>query len=303
MAARVDRGRSRWPLWARAGLLAFAAVALAPVAAGAQGRTEGARPLGMGSAFTANASGNGAIYHNPAGVASIFIYSLEGSYFLSPGFNTLNTSVVDSKLNTKLAAGAAYSFDFSSDNAKVKAHDARLALASQLIPDRMILGVGGRYLFATQAKEEILNSFTLDVGTVVRIADGFFVGVSGNNLIDPCKDRGAECPASAGPRSLSSGLSLGSSAGFQLSADLRTDFSTKEERDEVGFVYAAGVEVLAAQILALRAGYQFHDLDQEHVMAAGGGLKTEAIGLDVGFQFNFAQESSLLSVALQFYFF
>lgn len=270
--------------------------------ASAQGQTEGARPMGMGSAFTANASGNGALYHNPAGVGTIFIYSVEGAYVLTPGMNGLNVSVVDSKLNPKLSAGAAYTFEFASDpDSKLTGHDGRLALASQVIPDLLVLGVGGRYMLLKDGKDELVNGFTLDVGTVVKVSDGFFIGVSGNNLIDPCQGRDeAECPTAAAPRSVGGGLSFGSSAGFQLSADVRADFSPG---DDVRLIYAVGAEALLGSILALRAGYQHRDLEKENVLALGGGLKTEGIGLDVGYQRRFDAGEDLLAIAIQFYFF
>ncbi len=279
-----------------------ALILLAASPALGQGRFEGARPMGMASAFTASASGNGALYHNPAGVGTIFMYSVEGSYQLSPdGFNTLNASIVDSKLNPKLAAGAAYSYEFNSDeDNNFTGHDARVALASPVVPERLVLGVGGRYLSFTQGKEDLLSGFTLDVGATLRIADGFFMGVSGNNLIDPCQGNDADCPAVAAPRSVGGGLAFGSSIGFLISADVRADFSPD---DDVRMIYAGGAEILLAQVLALRAGYQYRDLEKENVLGVGGGIKTDAVGIDVGYQRRFEAKEDILNIALQLYFF
>ena len=49
---------------------------LAPSALAAQEFSEGARPAGMGNAFTAISSGTAAIYHNPAGTARAVMYAV-----------------------------------------------------------------------------------------------------------------------------------------------------------------------------------------------------------------------------------
>lgn len=288
-----------WAAVTVAGLLCVAS----PVEA--QGRVQSARPLGMASAFTANASGNGALYHNPAGVGTVFMYSVEGAYFLSPGgFNTVNASIVDSKLNPKLAAGAGYSFEFNNDDdLKFRGHDARLALASPVVPNRVILGFGGRYLSYTQDKSDLIKGFTMDAGAVIRVADGFFIGAAGNNLIDVCAGTGDSdlpCPANAAPRTVGGGFALGSSFGVLLAGDVRADFSPE---DEVRMIYAAGLEVLLGQVFALRGGYQHRDLESENVMALGVGIKTQSMGFDVGYQRLFKAEEDLLSLSLQLSFF
>ena len=285
----------------------------------AQGRTESARPLGMGSAFTAAASGNGALYHNPAGVGTISIYTLEGSFFVARGTNTLNASIVDSKLNPKLAAGAAYSFEFSSDDDRsLTGHDTRVALASPVIPKRLIIGIGGRYLKVLEGDGSVqieqFNDFTLDVGAILRISDSILLGVSGNNIIDVCEGK-TNCSNDVAPQSVGGGLAFGTPGGFQLTGDFRADFRNEEPL----LIYATGGELLVAGMLALRAGYQFRDpvlpkaslslnssaplLLEDHVLALGGGIKTSTVSFDVGFQRRFKSEESIFNVALQVSFF
>ena len=269
--------------------------------AGAQGRVDGARPIGMGSAFTANASGNGALYHNPAGIATSLMYSVEGSYFMTPTSNAFNASVVDSKLNPQLAAGAAYSYELGTDNdiKGLTGHDARLVFASQLLPERMVVGLGGRYLHYTDEDESLFSGFTMDVGTVIRVTEGFFVGLSALNLIDVCADDKDEaCPPTTAPRTLHGGLAFGSSLGFQVVADVEADVS---EKDEVRMVYGGGTELLIAQLVVLRGGYRYLAADKTHVLAAGGGLKSQTVGLDIGFQQNLDIDESLFSVAIQLF--
>ncbi len=281
-------------------LVVTSLVATVAVPAAAQIRTLGARPLGMASAFTPNASGNGALYHNPAGVGTSLMYSVEGAYEVSDDTNIFNASVVDSKINPRLAAGAAYSYTSGQDAAKgVTGHDARLVLASQVVPELMVVGVGGRYLDFRGPDEDAFRGFTLDVGTVFRITDGLFLGAAGRNLIDPCADNEEEvCPKGMAPRTVSGGVAFGTSLGFQVVADVEADLS---DSDQTAVRYAGGAELLLAQLLALRGGYQYHALSKNSVIAAGAGLKTGVAGFDIGYQYTFDEGQYVLSLAIQLF--
>lgn len=270
--------------------------AVAPAAA--QGRTDGARPLGLAGAFVANASGNGALYHNPAGVGTALMYAFEGQFLYEPGMNTFNASVVDSKINPKLAMGFAYSYEDSTrDEFNLTGHDFRLAVAHQLVPSRVVLGLGGRYLLYDVGDDRVLDGFTLDTGAVVRVTDGFFVGLSGNNLIDVCEgDDG--CMVGAAPRTVGTGLAFGSSFGLQVVGEARADLADVENPT---FQYAGGLEYLAGQILALRGGYRWLGATESNVIAAGAGFRSNAAGLDLAYQHNLTDNEYRISVALQLY--
>lgn len=276
-------------------------------AAQAQGRTLGARSMGMGEAITANASGTNAIYQNPAGVATMMTYTFEGSYLYEPGMNTFNAAVVDSKLNPRFALGLAYSYDMSSDeDLKLTGHDARAALGTPIIPNRLALGLGARYLNytgtinpATNTEGELVSAFTLDAGTIIRITDGFFAGISGSNLLDVCEgDANASCPQNLAPRTLGGGLSFGSSLGVLVSGEARADMSDTED---VSWIYAGGLELFMEQFLAFRAGYRSVGSTDANIVSSGLGLKSNTAGLDVGYQYDFTSKESRAVVALQLF--
>src|SRR5690554_7620357 len=65
----------------------------------AQEFTRGARPAGMGQAYTGVAEGTSALYFNPGGVASRMMYQAEGLYEYTPTGSILNASIIDSKTN------------------------------------------------------------------------------------------------------------------------------------------------------------------------------------------------------------
>lgn len=263
------------------------------------GITKGVRPMGMGSAFTANASSNGALYHNPAGISSTTTFSLEGGYFLRPGLNGFNVSVVDSKLNQRVAMGLAYTYELTTrDNSDLAGHDARVALATRPHPN-LVLGLSGRYLDFQDGDDSVLSGFTLDLGAIYRITEGFFIGVAGNNLLDVCDgDTDGSCFATTAPRVLRGGLALGTSLGFQVSADAQADLTSG---DEVQMTWSGGAELLIESLFALRGGYQYLQGPQEHVVTAGLGIKSWQVGLDLGYAHNLQTDDYLFSAGIQLY--
>src|SRR5690554_6950857 len=133
--------------------------------------TRSARSQGMGEAFTSIANGTGGIYQNPAGVARSVMYSVDGLFEYTPSGTILNASIVDSKTNPSLAAGAGYSYFFGRDElSHLTGHDIRLALGVPVVPDRVAIGVGGRYMIMTDSsgsKDDIfIKGFTLDAGLI-----------------------------------------------------------------------------------------------------------------------------------------
>ena len=265
----------------------------------AQGQTDGSRSMGLAGAFIANASGNGALYNNPAGVGTTLMYAFEGQYLYTPGMNTFNASVVDSKINPQLAMGFAYSYEDSTiEDYALSGHDFRLALAHQLIPSRLVLGLGGRYLLYDVGDTEALNAFALVTGVVLKASDGLFIGLSANNLIDVCDGKGEACIPSAAPRSVGTGIALGSSFGLQLIGQARANLDDVENPE---MTWTGGVEFLAAQILALRAGYSYLQQSEASVLAGGIGFRSSTVGLDLAYEHNLENNEYRLSVALQLY--
>lgn len=285
--------------WTRSAACVAALVSLTvwTGSAAAQAENEGARPMGMASSFIANASGSGAIYHNPAGVAAATMYAIDGAYRYSPNINTFSASVVDSMINPKLSAGLSYGYETSNDSdLPLTGHDGRMALASQIIPRQLILGVGGRYLNYESDGDEVLNGFTLDAGTLLRVSDAVSLGLAANNLVPVCNDD--TCLKGIAPRLVGGGLALGSAQSFQASTDVRANVSDGED---MSWIFAGGGEFLLANVLAVRAGYQHRTQGSENIMAGGVGFRSQAIGLDLGYKYNLQTKESRAALSVQVY--
>lgn len=280
--------------------LTFALCALAAAPAAAQDFSQGVRSAGMGEAFTAVATGTSALYHNPAGAARASMYALDAGYEYSPTGNALSASVVDSKTNPRIAAGLGYGYYFGRGDDRVRGHDIRLGLALPVMPDRISVGVGGRFLIIkdtvttmddagepVQTDIQLMNGPTLDAGIMFRATNQLHFGVAGQNLIEQCKQAGCETIA---PTLIHGGLSFGLEAGLLLSGDMGVDLSTGEDPAPDG---GAGVEYLIGGTVPIRAGYQYKGALLQHLLTFGAGWRSTAAGVDLGYQLDLQDTSNM----------
>ncbi len=266
-------------------VFALAATMLVGGQAGAQQFTEGVRPAGMGQAYTGVASGASGIFHNPGGIASRMMYQIEGTFDYNPYGSVLNASVVDSKTNPDIAAGVAYSYFFGrGDFENFIGHDVHLGVALPVLPERISIGLAGRYLYLEEGDPEgdveLMNGITIDAGILFRAIDDLQIGVAGRNLIDACK-REQECSTVA-PTQISGGISYGSETTFLVSADGGIDLTSDPENVHPFFEF--GAEYFAGETVPLRVGYQRLQATEQHIITAGGGARLDTAGLDLGFR-------------------
>ena len=252
--------------------------------------TEGVRPGGMGLAYTGVATGAAAMFHNPGGIASKMMYQLEGTYEYNPAGSVLNASIVDSKLNPEIAAGVAYSYFFGrGDYDGAKGHSARLALALPVIPERISIGAGVRYLNVHVDDVQVIHGVTVDAGAVFGISDFFQIGVAGQNLIDVC-DRADVC-SNVAPTTISGGLAFGDESTFLLAADGGVDLTS--DPDGVQPFFEAGAEYFAGGTVPLRLGYQRLQHSERNMLTAGLGVRMKDAGLDAGFRMDLSDPEYL----------
>ena len=256
----------------------------------------GARPAGMGEAQIALSDGTAGTWHNPAGLARAYMYAIEGTFAYTPTGNVLSAAIVDSKTNPKISAGVGLGYYFSrGEGPEVTALDIRVPLAVPVVPDRVSIGLGGRYVRAKAGELEILNGFSLDAGALFRLWEGLHAGVTAKNLIDPCKN--VLCEGFA-PLTVGAGIGYSTSP-FAGAADVEFDFSGPD----VGINVDVGGEYLIAEMVPVRLGYQYKSLLESNTLTAGSGWRSKTAGIDIGYQHNLsASQFGRLLLGVSVYF-
>lgn len=271
----------------------------------------GTRALSLGEAYRAIATGNDAIYMNPAGIAQIPRYSpeLHYNFNLDKEDHQVDLSVVDSK-TTMVAAGLGYTFQGRELTRRLTLqHTATLALAYPLFPQLFTVGVGLKYVNISDAiVGNYMNALSADVGLLATLPGGVSLAAVGYNLI-PIRSTDIPLSAalaaawdlgplsalifgggpSAGPvidasgalRQPGLGAFRGPLSNLVLTADWYINFFTLDGPQSR---ISAGVEYLLLDLVPLRAGYQWNQEEANHLVSIGAGFILPYFGFDVAFQ-------------------
>lgn len=317
-AARTTGGRNRAApidvLYAsRVRLLVVLAGLLASLLGAGGARAQdfvGTRALSMGEAYRSIASSNDAIYFNPAGLVQLPRYSPEIHYQLNLANeeHQADVSVVDSK-TSQFAAGVAYTFDGREFSKRASLqHTATLAMAYPFLEKMLCVGAGLKYVNVWDAVVgNYLNALSADVGLLSRLPFGVSLAGVGYNLIPI---RSARVPMSAGfagsidlgplsaiiwggeptfgPMGNAAGIPAmtadgvrGPLSGLVLAFDWHLRFFSLEGPQHR---LSAGLEYLLAEMVPIRAGYQWLQETDDHFVSIGSGFIIPYFGLDVGLQ-------------------
>lgn len=296
----------------------------------------GARALALGEAYRAIATGNDAIYFNPAGLPLLKRYSLEGQYFMNLVEEThqADISVVDSKTNP-LAVGIAYTFQGSELTKRATLqHTATLAVAYPIFDRLFSVGAGFKYTNVSDAiAGNYLNALTADLGVISQIPGGLSFAAVGYNLVPIRSVESAHVPISAGfaaawdlgpasallfggqptlgavqtaagvPTNPGLGSLQGPLSNLTLSFDWLVDFETLYGAKSK---YSAGIEYLVADLVPLRVGYTYDEvgnIESQHKFSGGFGLIVPYFGFDVTYQQSYPRlDERVLSIALKGFF-
>jgi hypothetical protein len=278
----------------------------------------GARALGLGEAYRAIATGNDAIYFNPAGLPLLKRYSLEGQYLMNlvDENHQADISVVDSKTNP-LAVGLAYTFQGSELSRRpTLEHTATLAIGYPIFERWLSLGAGFKYKNVSDAiAGNYLNAVSADVGAIFAIdGAGLSFAAVGYNLIPIRSVESQHIPVSSGfafawdlgpasslffggnpalgavqtaagiPSQPPLGTMMGPLSGLTISGDWLINYETLYG---TRYKLSAGVEYLLADLVPLRLGYLFDEVDgvdSEHRVSAGLGVILPYFGFDISYQ-------------------
>lgn len=236
-----------------------------------------ARALGLGDGVQAIGLGTAGLYFNPAGMSQIQQYAIDAGYGFdgTRGVHDAHVSVVDSQTNPDFAGGVGYTY-FRSDRAAgpFQGHDVRGALSAKFGSDLVTFafGAGFRYLKVSgDLPADDVSAPTLDLGVLLGIQGRFWIGVAGQNLIS--------FDSGHAPRVLGAGVGLTLSP-VNVGASALIDF---ESLGHTVVSPGGGVEVVVANAVAIRAGFNWdRALDQKR--ATGGlGYISQYVGVDVGY--------------------
>jgi hypothetical protein len=255
-----------------------------------------ARSLGMGASLRGAATGSAAPL-NPAGVALVKAYALEGSYGYRPddGETQVTASVADS--TSRVAMALYYSYTTASKDTPLSdamgvrtgtvdrtRHEVGASTAFP-VSDKFALGVTPKYASyvttlsdpTTTQKTTLADQgrFNLDIGGVIAIAPRLTLGLVGYNLLA----HDAEYP-----RAVGGGLALGLGAAALVTLDTVVDFTSTADSHATGddrrVKVSGGAEVVLANLYPIRAGAIWSSYNSDVYVTGGLGYQSDRVGLD-----------------------
>lgn len=230
-----------------------------------------ARAVAM-PANRAIATGNEAIFVNPAGLAAATRYTAQLDYQhatgAATGGNGIVVSVVDSISNPQFSTGLAYRYLSTGEGGGYQGWMTDLAVGVPVL-GLFIIGTRVTYLSYT-ANGRDLKRFTGDLGFMMPLGP-LTLGAVGYNLIN------VDSPEA--PRGFAGGVAFGDDLSFRLAADVRYDFlpGMVDAQRTVSF----GGEYLLGMAFPLRVGYELDDVRQNTYISGGIGAILGNVGADV----------------------
>jgi hypothetical protein len=273
------------------------------------GEVQNPREMAFGGAQTALGTSTVALYNNPANLAMARVYHFEALGAFSPEARreSLGLAVVDSS-TSRLAGGIAGSLNELDPSGVHRTwSDVRMGLAYQL-GDRFSVGAGVRYLRANQglssgplgdslvsngsASGPILDDLTFNVGITLVPAEGFRLGVVGQNLTDP--------NTGLAPTLLQGGAGYTSDI-FSIEADAMADFTTYKT---TAGRYMAGAELFLGGHVPLRVGYRFDDGTRTQSVSGGLGYIDSRWSIELSVRQDVVSEhpNTMTGLSLRFFY-
>jgi len=236
------------------------------------------RPLGMGGAMRAIATGDAGPQLNPSGISLLRAYFLEGSYQYGSAANSQDArvSAVDSTsaLNMGGALYYAYHRDSPVEGVTQTGHLAGGSLSFPFL-DKIFLGGNAKYIYFTDVAGTTHKGFTFDAGLTLRPLPQVSIGATGYNLLD------RETPWA--PRAVGGGVAVlpMPTLVFVFDAVLEKVYGDST-RDRAMF-YMGGGELSFSSTAAIRVGAGRDGLNRSTYISGGFSLLSAVIGaLDVG---------------------
>lgn len=255
------------------------------------------RSLGMGGSLRAAATNASAIFLNPAGIGLLQSYVVTAFYdfHVRKNGHVAHSSVVDSIASKWIKAGLYYNLmimrpDVYDRNQQKKltlkqdGHEVGLTFAMPL-GARFALGATVKYQFYKASIEipdpegdgntdhtvDRISNIGVDVGMVLKIAEGFTAGVTAMNVV-PQKSLHA-------PITMGMGLAYGYKTYFLAAFDVVLDFTSRGKKAVPSLF--GGLEVFLGGKYAIRAGTMYEGVTEATSVTGGFGYINKKAGIDV----------------------
>lgn len=236
------------------------------------------RGLAMGTGARASAASTSSHAYNSAAMPLNRQYHIEALVGYSPSAQQwwLGSAIVDSVTN-KLAMGLSFRGLLGSEDDSYSGIDGRASIALPLA-DFLALGVGARYISIHSDQQgpegedgpTLAQGFTLDASVLIEPTTGFRIAAFGQNLLD--------VDSAMAPTLLGGGASYQIGDVLTLGADVLVDMTTF---DSAMIIAGGGVEWLAGGTFPVRAGYQYDQGRDSHLVTGGLGYVDQKFGVDL----------------------
>lgn len=246
----------------------------------------GPRAVAAGEALTAASYGAVAKSLNPAGVALMKSYVIEGWYGFRPSGDgqVMSIAVCDSTRRV----GACLSYDYLTaspvEGTEQTMHVFSLATALP-ISDKILLGVTQRVIDYDETVDGAMSDtsrewdFVADAGLIVRITSMINVAVVAHNVIGSDEAQF--------PRAYGGGLAFVPRSDFTIAADMRYSTVTETPRWAGGAEYYIGGG--GESLFPVRAGYVYDSSTDAQYVTGGVGWVSSRFGLDIGARHQIAE--------------
>ena len=251
------------------------------------------RPLGMGGAMRAFATGDAGPQLNPSGISLFRAYSIEGSYQYGSVSNSHDAriSAVDSTSAFNIGGALYYSFhrDSPGDGATQTGHLAGGSLSFPIL-DKIFLGGSAKYIHFADAAGEIHSGFTFDAGLTIRPIPLLSLGAVGYNLLD------RDTPWA--PRAVGGGIALVPITSLLFVFDSVLEKVYDGSRNSAMY-YMGGSELSFSSAAAIRVGGGYAGLSKCGYISAGVSAISADVGaLDVGLRQDISGENKSIIVGI-----
>ena len=207
----------------------------------------GARPLGMGAAFTAVGNDANTLYWNPAGIRLVPNAELTSFYSRPFNLNELSYGLITFIMPTQW-----FSTGLSFRTFGEEIYNERILLFSlgREIHPRILLGMNFRLMMLSIKNDSGIDygsdqALGMDLGVLFRLGRGVQLGGYFHNINKPTIAQNNELL----PQIFSIGIAYVPVCGLTLAMDLYKDL-------DFPYIYRIGQEFRFSQYLALRAGWQ-----------------------------------------------